>query len=237
MTEASSISTLDSTESLNGILESSKQVCQEEESEVKHECSTYEMFAEELEIIKRFPTPSSEEIEKRKVALGKKNHKFSLILDLDCTLIYSSPINSENSSFALKIRPYARQLLKEISEYYEIIIFSAAEANYVQTIVNVLDKERKYVSGILTREHCICIGDEYYIKDLRIIADRKLDEMLIVDDNIFSFAFQIGNGIPVTEYGGDAEDKELSHLISYLITMSKETELVEANRKNIGLVA
>ena len=39
-----------------------------------------------------------------------------------------------------------------------------------------------------------------YVKDLRIIRDRQLKDIVIVDNSITSFAFNMDNGIPINAY-------------------------------------
>lgn len=56
----------------------------------------------------------------------------------------------------------------------------------------------------------------YYVKDLRIFKNRDMKDMVIVDNSVYSFAFQIENGIPIIPYYSDKEDEEMLHLIYYL---------------------
>lgn len=57
----------------------------------------------------------------------------------------------------------------------------------------------------------------YYIKDLRIIKNRDLTQIAIIDSNVTSFAFQIDNGIPIINWENDKKDEELLYIVSYLI--------------------
>jgi TFIIF-interacting CTD phosphatase-like protein len=41
-----------------------------------------------------------------------------------------------------------------------------------------------------------------YVKDLRIIADRDLKDIIIVDNSIISFAFNLSNGVPISAFTG-----------------------------------
>jgi CTD small phosphatase-like protein 2 len=41
-------------------------------------------------------------------------------------------------------------------------------------------------------------------------------DMVIVDNSVYSFAFQIENGIPIIPFYNDKEDEEMLHLIYYL---------------------
>ena len=55
------------------------------------------------------------------------------------------------------------------------------------------------------------------MKDLRIIQDRSLKDMIIIDNSIVCFAFNLDNGVPISPYMGDNElDEELIFLLSYL---------------------
>ena len=43
--------------------------------------------------------------------------------------------------------------------------------------------------GILTREHCLETKKGAWIKDLRVISNRDLSQMILVDNLAHSFAF------------------------------------------------
>lgn len=66
-------------------------------------------------------------------------------------------------------------------------IFTAAEQGYADLILDRIDPERKYFKERLYRQHCFKVG-EVYVKDLRIIDDRSLEDTVIVDNSILSFA-------------------------------------------------
>jgi CTD small phosphatase-like protein 2 len=45
-----------------------------------------------------------------------------------------------------------------------------------------------------------------FIKDLRIIGNRKLKDSILIDNYVHSFAFNIDNGIPIVEWRNDRND-------------------------------
>lgn len=45
-----------------------------------------------------------------------------------------------------------------------------------------------------------------YIKDLRVITNRSLANMVLVDNAPYSYYFQIDNGIPIVSYYNDKSD-------------------------------
>ena len=55
-----------------------------------------------------------------------------------------------------------------------------------------------------------------YVKDLRIFKGLDLKKVLIVDNQVYSFAFHLENGIPIVPFMGEKEDTELLRIIRYL---------------------
>ena len=55
-----------------------------------------------------------------------------------------------------------------------------------------------------------------FVKDLRIIADRDLKDIVIVDNSIVSFAFHLSNGVPISSFTGSDNDEELLFLVTLL---------------------
>lgn len=55
------------------------------------------------------------------------------------------------------------------------------------------------------------------MKDLSIFSgDITVDDIVIVDNNIYSFAFNLENGIPILNYMGDKKDDQLIKIAEYL---------------------
>ena len=122
------------------------------------------------------------------------------------------------------------QFLQKLSEIYEIFIFTASAFQYAEAIVDSLDPKKLYIDGILSRDHCLQTKHGCYIKDLRIINNRDLKNMVIVDDLVHSFAFQINNGIPILKWTNQKDDRELKYLYKYLVKISGENDLRDANK-------
>ena len=75
----------------------------------------------------------------------------------------------------------------------------------------------------------------FYIKDLRILKDRSLKDMIIVDNLAHSFGFQLENGVPILEFINDKKDEELKHLMEYLLEAHKYDDLREFNKERLKL--
>ena len=164
----------------------------------------------------------------------KKLSNKTLIFDLDNTLVcaivtsnaklypnaivhritYFDVKRKGNSMLDVVIRPYAIEMLKQLSNYYEIIIFTAANKSYGDAVMDVLDPDRTLIDHRLYRDNCIR-KDNSFIKDLRII-NRKLNSLIIVDNNIVSFSNQMENGIFIPSFNGIKPDAELVALWVFL---------------------
>ena len=59
--------------------------------------------------------------------------------------------------------------------------------------------------------------EDFFIKDLDVFIDRDKENIIIVDNSIMSFGFDLDNGVPIQSFmGTEEEDKELLFLISFL---------------------
>mmetsp|Transcript_23755 Transcript_23755/g.32362 ORF Transcript_23755/g.32362 Transcript_23755/m.32362 type:complete len:94 (+) Transcript_23755:564-845(+) len=85
------------------------------------------------------------------------------------------------------------------------------------------------------RQHCVLTPEGYYIKDLRIIGNRDLKDLVIVDNSVYSFAYQIDNGIPIIPYYNEQSDEEMLHLIFYLKCLANSEDVREQNRNAFEL--
>jgi CTD small phosphatase-like protein 2 len=74
-----------------------------------------------------------------------------------------------------------------------------------------------------------------YIKDLRIIKNRDLKDLVLVDNAVYSFGFQLDNGIPIIPFYNNKEDEELLHLINYINTLAYFNDMREQNAKAFQL--
>lgn len=103
-----------------------------------------------------------------------------------------------------------------LSKYYEICVFTAGTQDYADACLDFLDPERKVIKHRLYRQHCVNPCSGIYVKDLRIISDRQLKDIIIVDNSLISFAYQMDNGIPIKAYMRQENDEELLFMVAFL---------------------
>ena len=75
---------------------------------------------------------------------NNSNKQYTLVLDLDETLIHFKPNPNNEESGTIKIRPFLMEFLEKIKDYYELVVFTAATQEYADPIINALDPNQKY---------------------------------------------------------------------------------------------
>jgi len=70
-----------------------------------------------------------------------------------------------------------------------------------------------------------------YIKDLRVIQNRSLSDLVLVDNAAYSFGFQIDNGIPIIPFYDNKNDSELKHLTHFMKSIHNVRDLRDIMRK------
>ena len=150
--------------------------------------------------------------------LGKKNpkYKYTLVLDLDETIVHY--IKYKNSEY-IQVRPYLDDFIKELSQFYEIIIFTASFKSYADLAINGIDPEKK-IKYRLYRQHTTKIGNTF-IKDLAKLG-RDLKKVIIIDNCSDNYSLQPKNGINVIDFVGNEDDDILFHLKKDLINLHKK---------------
>jgi CTD small phosphatase-like protein 2 len=167
-----------------------------------------------------------------------------VVFDLDETLIHCNdtltppydvklPITfptGEVIEAGINIRPYAHEILKNLSRHFEVIVFTASHSCYANVVLDYLDPNNEYIQHRLFRDHCYQTPEGMYCKDLRVM-DRDLSKMVLVDNAAYSYAAQPDNGIPILPYYHGKTDFELKALERYLMNMVTSQDVRQHNRQ------
>ena len=115
------------------------------------------------------------------------------------------------------VRNGTQKFLSLLNNYFNIGIFTASEKEYADAIIRYLDPNQDIIKFCLYRNNCVNVNDLINVKDLRVIKDIDLKKVVLVDNNMYSFAPQLSNGILINSFYGDKNDVELWNVLGYLI--------------------
>ena len=175
-------------------------------------------------------TPNNHSKILKELLLPEKSSEFinkkTLILDLDETLVHSSFTPFENNDIILNVnfdeilytiyvlvRPGVEYFIKNISKYYELVIFTASLSNYASPLLDILDKDNN-IKYRLYRENCTFMNG-IYVKELKKL-NRNLKDLIIVDNSPLAYTLDIDNGLPIKTWYDNKNDIELYKITSIL---------------------
>ena len=158
--------------------------------------------------------------------LKEKNVKYD-------TVLYFDSEEEKNIPLPIIIRPGIYDFLDYASKNFDLVVFTASDQQYADAIINYIERDKKYFKMRLYRNNCIFIDPGLYIKDLRIFDSfKKLEDIIILDNSLFSFANQLNNGILITSFFDDKEDTFLYNAKEYLEFIKNEKDIREINKEN-----
>ena len=144
--------------------------------------------------------------------------KYTLVLDLNETLV-NFKIKKGREGY-VRLRPFLFGFLEEVSQFYELIIFTLATEAYTNSVIGAIENDKKYFDYIFYREHAIIVGNDF-VKDLTRIG-RPLNSTIIIDNMPQNFRLQKENGICIKPFWGqDSNDKTLYDLMPILLDIAK----------------
>eukprot|EP00347_Sterkiella_histriomuscorum_P001849 403370443 len=201
--------------------------------------SQFELYINDLQHTKciisqveRFSLVKYRDVKKRFRKFSTKRK--TLVFDLDETLIRSEFRLKEGfdkkftlqsryswtgrSSVFLFFRPFLMKMLKSLQADFEIVIFTASQEDYASKILRCIDKEQCIFDHLLHRDQCLQNEKhKVIVKDLGVLlSGRRIEDILIIDNRVCSYGFDFENGIPIKDFMGDKNDRELLYLTSYI---------------------
>jgi len=161
----------------------------------------------------------------------KKKKKYTLVLDLDETLVHTTdkPLSSydcrveirtkkANRVFYILKRPFLDHFLVTLSHYFELVIFTASIRRYADAVIDLID-----VHGVIERrffrQSCIKGAGGSFLKDLRVLNGADLRRTCLVDNSPVAYSLQEENGLPIATWYDDQNDTALRDLVPFLLAL------------------
>ena len=153
--------------------------------------------------------------------MDTNKYKYTLVLDLDETLVHYI---EEKDRHYVQVRPFAEYFISEMGKYFELVIFTSAEEEYANIVLEEIDKY-KVITHKLYRRH-VEYNDGICLKDLDKIG-RDIKRVCIIDNDKNNFKLHVENGIEIKEFLGEQDDNELDLLGDLLMS------IIESNADDI----
>ena len=145
--------------------------------------------------------------------------KFCLVLDLDETISHSLKLNF---GYYFLLRPGVIEFLTELSELYEIIIFTSSPKIYADSIIDKIDENGNLISHRLYKPHVIFEKGKS-VKKLNLIG-RDLNKIIFVDNMKCNAKYNPKNLYLIPSWTDDIYDDELFKLknkLKYIYSSGK----------------
>lgn len=138
----------------------------------------------------------------------KINHSFVV----DIMVPYSEGYGAE--TFMVSKRPGCDELLRTLSQHYELVLFTHSKQAYADALMNLIDPEG-LISSRLYRP-AVSVTNSGYFKDLTLLG-RPMEKVVLVDDNPGCTDQFPENSISCYGYGGlRRDDPELFRITRFL---------------------
>ena len=155
-----------------------------------------------------------------------------LILDLDETLVYATEQALERqadfavSPYFVYKRPHVDAFLDQCLQWFAVAVWTSASPGYASEIVRNVFATPKLLQFVWASDRCTQaydaeVGERFWIKNLKKVRQQgySLAQTIMIDDSPEKHGRNYGNLVRVRPFMGDADDGELSLLITYLDTL------------------
>jgi hypothetical protein len=140
----------------------------------------------------------------------KTNYKYTLIINLDETLIYSYKSR-------IILRPNLFEFLSKVKEMFEIIVYSFYSKSIIDKALGLIEKKIKYFDYILYSDQLTIKYNEKLLKDIDNLG-RNIKHMIIIDSKINVQKKYKNNLILIKRFLGDiTTDINILKILGYIL--------------------
>ena len=121
-------------------------------------------------------------------------------------------VKGRKSYFEVLIRPGVNDMLRQLSELYEICVYTAATQSYMEGCVEIIDPFGIIIDHSFSREDSskfVKMGDAL-LKDLSVfLSNRHIENVLLVDNRPQGAILSFENLIPIPDFYGQGDYENL----------------------------
>lgn len=140
---------------------------------------------------------------------------YTLIIEMTDLLIH--PEWTYSTGWRFKKRPNVDYFLEQVSENYEVVVFTASNGFNVYPILDSLDKNNVIMYRLV--KNATDYIDGHHVKNLDRI-NRDLSRVIMIDWNADSVKLQRENALVIPRWNGEDGDQQLIQLAEFLNIVS-----------------
>lgn len=140
---------------------------------------------------------------------------YTLIIEMTDLLIH--PEWTYSTGWRFKKRPNVDYFLEQVSENYEVVVFTASNGFNVYPILDSLDKNNVIMYRLV--KNATDYIDGHHVKNLDRI-NRDLSRVIMIDWNADSVKLQRENALVIPRWNGEDGDQQLIQLAEFLNIIS-----------------
>ena len=150
-----------------------------------------------------------------------------------------------------QLRPHLLHFLEVAASRFEVVVFTASPTIYANRcdllppllplspsipplllhprVLDLLDPDHQLIDHRMFRHHCHHHHHHkaHYIKDLCALG-RDLSKVVIIDNSVEAFAFQLDNGVLIEDFLGSPEDTALLRMEAFLVKLATAQDARQA---------
>lgn len=131
-------------------------------------------------------------------------------------------------------RPHLHDFLDQVSERFETHVFTAAMEVYAKPVLDTLDPLGTKFAKRWYRDSCVQTKEGAFVKNLGVLQ-RNEARIVLVDNNPLSFLANPSNGILVSSFYTDAQDKTLLAVMTLLEEIDAHNDVRPHLERQFGL--
>jgi len=138
---------------------------------------------------------------------------------------------------SIKYRPFLYEFLDDVSQKYELILYSTFNSQYVRAIADVIERKKKYFVHVFHDEFCLFANISSGMKCIDfLMGKRSAKDIIVVDTIAVTCPLTPENYVPIERFmGDDVADNELIKLARVLDELAEVKDIRQTIKEWRGM--